>query len=185
MFGKEFNCGQSKHGDEIRLITPRRENVPLLVEWLNDHEVMRLLDPHAKQTNEKQEALHLREFESSDEWCMWQIEVDSQCIGAAWLHDIQYPEATAFTGIMIGDKNYWGHGIGTVVEEAVINYAFSELKLEYLYAIIFAPNIASRQVFEKLGFKQYGIKPAAAFIDGKLYDGWEAYLSKKDWETRR
>jgi RimJ/RimL family protein N-acetyltransferase len=53
-----------------------------------------------------------------------------------------------------------------VVEQSVIDYAFSELKLEYLYAIIFEPYIASKHVFEKLGFKQYGVKPAATYIDG-------------------
>lgn len=184
MFGPEIKCGLSSNGEEVRLIAPRQENTSLLVSWLNDQEVMRLLDPHAKTTDETKENLRLKEFETSDEWCMWQIEANNICIGAAWLHDIQFPEATAFSGIMIGDKNYWGHGIASVVEQRVINYAFDKLKLEYLYAIIFEPNKASRRVFEKLGFKQYGIKPAAASIDGKVYDGWEAVLTKKEWREK-
>jgi hypothetical protein len=69
---------------------------------------MRLLDPHAKQIDEKQESLRLEEFEKSAEWYMRQIEVNVVCVGATRLHDICFPEATAFTGIMIGDKNYWG-----------------------------------------------------------------------------
>lgn len=182
MFGKNIKCGQDKKGNEISLIRPDFNNLELLVDWLNDHEVMRLLDPHAKPTDLKKETKRLKEFEASEDTCMWQILSNNVCVGSAWIHDMQFPEATGFTGIMIGDKNYWGCGIATIAEKCVIDCAFSELNLEYLYAIIFEPNQASRCVFEKLGFTQYGNKPAAAFIDGELYDGWEAVLSKKAWD---
>ncbi|MFA7243850.1 MAG: GNAT family N-acetyltransferase [Patescibacteria group bacterium] len=184
MFGQKIFCGKDKKNREIFIVQPETKNTALLVSWLNDAEVMRLLDPHAEKTDENKENIRLKEFQSSNQWCMWQITVEDVCVGAVWLHDIQFPEATAFTGIMIGNKNYWGDGIAAIVEQCVIKYAFSELNLEYLFAIIFEPNIASRRVFEKLGFKEYGIKPAAAFIDGKLYDGWEAVLSKKDWKNK-
>lgn len=182
MFGKEISCGVDKKNNQIKLIGPDKKNLSTLVGWLNDHEVMRLLDPHANTTNVPKEKKRLEEFEKSEDTCVWQITSNDKFIGTAWLHDIQFPEATAFSGILIGDKNCWGCGIASVAQKAVINYAFNELKLNYLFVIIFSPNIASRRVFENLGFKQYGIKPAAAFIDGKLYDGWEAFLSKDSWE---
>lgn len=62
----------------------------------------------------------------------------------------------AFEEIEIGyllAKTYWGQGLAIEAAEAVKDYAFEQLKLDSLIAVIYAENLASIRVAEKLGMQ--------------------------------
>ena len=57
-------------------------------------------------------------------------------------------------GYVLG-KDYWGRGLMPEALEAVINYLFNELNLDFLLCGYFDFNVQSKRVQEKCGFKPY------------------------------
>jgi RimJ/RimL family protein N-acetyltransferase len=51
----------------------------------------------------------------------------------------------------------WGRGIASEAAAALIEYAFSALKLRRLVAVTYPENRASQRVLEKLGFERQGL----------------------------
>lgn len=50
------------------------------------------------------------------------------------------------------------------------DYAFSDLKLQKLYALILAPNIVSMRVVEKCAYELEEVLKQEVFKDGQYYD---------------
>ena len=67
-----------------------------------------------------------------------------------------YPELNALHGREIGyvlSKAYWGQGLMPEAVKAVINWLFSEEKLDFIIVGHFDRNAQSRRVIEKCGFQ--------------------------------
>ena len=54
---------------------------------------------------------------------------------------------------------YWGKGIATESSSAILKYAFTELRLEKIYAFVYPENPASANVLTKLKFQRTATKP--------------------------
>lgn len=55
--------------------------------------------------------------------------------------------------IFIGVKKYWGKGVSTQATGFILNYAFTELKLDRIILEVKMENIAAIKSYEKNGFK--------------------------------
>ncbi len=55
-------------------------------------------------------------------------------------------------------RDCWGKGYATEAARACLDYGFNELKLDYIIAVVFPENIASRRVLEKCGMTQRGMR---------------------------
>jgi len=62
------------------------------------------------------------------------------------------------------EERSWGKGFATEAAKEVMRYAFSEMKLGKLVALIHPLNLAARRVLEKLGMK---------YIEQSLFEGIE------------
>lgn len=71
-------------------------------------------------------------------------------VGIVSLKNIDSDNNNANVGYWIGEM-YWGKGIATESLSLVINYAFSVLGLEEIYAYVYSENKASIRVLEKNG----------------------------------
>jgi ribosomal-protein-alanine N-acetyltransferase len=76
---------------------------------------------------------------------------------------------TAEIGYWLGSA-WWGRGYGTEVLAAFADYAFATFPLERLEAWVFAPNLSSRRVLEKCGFRHEGTARRAVFKDSLFLD---------------
>ena len=79
-------------------------------------------------------------------------------LGIEEYNDKAFPEFNELNGREIGyvlSKDYWGKGIMPEAVNAVINYCFNELKLDFLMCGHFTTNNQSWRVQEKCGFKHY------------------------------
>jgi RimJ/RimL family protein N-acetyltransferase len=56
-------------------------------------------------------------------------------------------------GITIGNKKYWGKGIGLEATKLMVEYAFHKLKLEKVYLTTSEFNKNAIKVYKKVGFK--------------------------------
>jgi len=178
MYGKPLTVGSTKAKVSISLTEPSDANLPLLVDWLNDPEVMHLLNPSWQPTTLEKERGQLERFKMQKDQIMWHIEADGTCIGAAWINEIKASEGSGYFGIMIGDKSKWGQGIATLVKRAVTNWALTEGGFNSLHVDICHGNEASKRTSEKVG---YELIPAQIDWDGKTYEGLHGVMTKERW----
>ncbi len=75
----------------------------------------------------------------------------------------------ASLGYWLGES-HWGRGIVTEAVGLVTEYAFSQLELSRVEALVYARNPASRRVLEKAAFELEGTLRANAIKDGELLD---------------
>lgn len=99
---------------------------------------------------------------------VWAIEVDGEVVGAIGIHKIVFGHK-AELGAWIAQK-HWNKGIMTQVIKIITTFAFKAFKLKRIYARIFMPNLGSKAVAEKNGFKLEGIMKKDAKKNGKYYD---------------
>ena len=80
------------------------------------------------------------------------IEQEGLLIGYVDLADIRY--GTAELGIAIGEKSFWGKGIGTAAATKLLSYAKETLGITKVFAETHKTNIRSRKMLQKLGFQE-------------------------------
>jgi RimJ/RimL family protein N-acetyltransferase len=91
-------------------------------------------------------------------------------IGITGLVHINPRHGTAECFCVIGEKAYWGKGLGTEVHTLLIDWGFKNLDLHKIWADIRAENAAIIKVIERLGFKVEGTLRQERIISGKRVD---------------
>ena len=178
MYGPSLIAGKTDDGQTISLLAPKKEILPQLVEWLNDAEVMVNLNPEWQPTTSAAEAARLVRFQQNPEEIHWHIYLENEPVGAVWINELT--ETSGSLGIFLGNKKIWGQGIGKLVMQAVCRYAFTELNLISLHMAFTKTNIASKKIAEHLNFTL--VSGTANFTQNKEYPGWNATLTKQDWQ---
>lgn len=87
-------------------------------------------------------------------------------------------------GLLIGDKNYWGKGIGYEACLMLIDYAFSHWPIQKIWLAVYANNPAAIQLYQKLGFKIEGIQKKHVFSKNELTDKILMAIFKEEWKTK-
>jgi diamine N-acetyltransferase len=83
---------------------------------------------------------------------------DKSAIGLIDLYDFDPRHLRAGIGIVISQSEHRNQGFGGEALTLLCSYAFSVLDLHQLYAGVSADNLRSIHLFEKLGFKQNGVR---------------------------
>ena len=84
------------------------------------------------------------------------IQADGRAIGFVSLRQDQMPETTGEIGIVIGDKQYQGRGIGTQAIDTLLMYAKNVAHLTSVRALIKPNNVKSITLFTHAGFTYIG-----------------------------
>lgn len=98
------------------------------------------------------------------------IKNTDQHIGNVYLERIDIFNQNSEFAIIIGNKNFWGEGIGTEATRLMLCYAFFEMNLNRIYSFQLKDNIASIKMHEKSGFKHEGTLRKAIFKKGEFID---------------
>jgi len=178
MFGKRIEC-KNIEGKPLVLQVYDKE-LALANKWINDPDATRYLRIDFGATADQQESWFNRVADGINE-CMWGIFWDGRHIGNASLNNISSIHRNAEYGILIGERDCWGKDIGAEVAKAVVACGFNTLNLEHIYAEVFLPNEGSKIALERAGFKEYGRKPGAKYVDGQYRIAWQCCLSRTDW----
>jgi ribosomal-protein-alanine N-acetyltransferase len=78
---------------------------------------------------------------------------DSQLIGLCALKYLEDEGKSPIELMYRIDDRHWGQGYGFEIGQALISYAFTEMKLEKLVATVDPRNIPSKRILAKLGFR--------------------------------
>ena len=90
-----------------------------------------------------------------------------QHIGNVKLGPINWVHRRTMFGILIGDKKFWGRGIGEEVTRLLAEYAFYRLNLHRIGLVVFEEHRSAVHCYEKVGFKVEGCLREQMYQDGK------------------
>lgn len=95
---------------------------------------------------------------------------EQRLIGLASIGSIDMVHRSMRTQLMIGDKSFWGLGVGTQVLRKLLAFAFDDRGMVRVWCRILASNQASLRLHNKVGFVQEGLLRKAAFKKGAFQD---------------
>lgn len=106
------------------------------------------------------------------------IEYDNVPVGLIGLVNIDKNNRKAEYYITIGEQNYKRKGIAFDASNQLLNYVFTELKLNKIYLNVDMENIAACSLYEKIGFQCEGV-----FVDDLWHRG--AFIDRKRYKIMR
>lgn len=168
-----FQRGERK--GRLRPVT--RKDWAQIVGWWNDTEVRRLFDVHfVDQTFSDAEKWFARSG-STEEVKLprsFVMEVESEGkwtpVGTAEFYSERPSHHTADFGFLIGEKKWWGMGIGTETAKRMIRYGFDQLGYKRIGAVSASYNVRSLNALQKAGFQIEGVRKSYVFRDGEYHD---------------
>lgn len=105
-------------------------------------------------------------------------------IGVIHLRDVDNESGTAHSGMVIGDKRFWGRGIGTEAKHFQLKYAFEEMGLRWVYSRTASGNVRARRMLENTGYVRQGIRPSCRLVNGRYQDEFLYGASPASWRPR-
>jgi hypothetical protein len=93
---------------------------------------------------------------------------DDVPIGQVGLYDINKEDKNAILYIVIGEKEYWGKGIGIKAIEFIHDYAKNILKLHKINLNVHEQNKKALSLYKKCGYKIVGTMYDNIIRDGKF-----------------
>ncbi|USD62094.1 GNAT family N-acetyltransferase [Vibrio sp. SCSIO 43140] len=102
-------------------------------------------------------------------------------IGYAGISSISSLNRSGEYFILIGDKAYWGKGIGTEVTKVVTDYGFNSLGLHRIELTAFSVNPAAIRAYEKAGYQHGGVKRQSGFRNGEFFDKVQMSVLSNEW----
>jgi len=181
-------------GKCVDLVPVERNHVPLFVKWMNDPEVTRFLNwylPLNLDEEEKwfstlagnQKELHftivLKDQKVLESRGGTSFPIGNCSIRVDWKNRVEN------VGIVIGEKEFWGEGYGTEAVQLLVDYGFNTLGMHRMELETFFFNERAIKSYNKVGFKQEGLKRQAHFIDGTYHDVAFIGLLEDEWRARR
>ena len=148
------------------LRTPVNDDVKEYIKFLADPEVSIWLE------DEVQDSINFANIENYilNGWFRWSIELNKKFIGLSGLDLVDLKKNVARFFIVIGEKKYWGKGIGSEVIKKVVKHGLEKLNLRKISSDFLSPNEAVKIIHQKVGFKIDGIIRKESFRNEKWAD---------------
>lgn len=153
------------------------------VRWLNDPEVTHYLGVGRFPATLESVQRYLQRFRDSTTDLIFAI-VDRESnlhIGNVTLNRIDRIGLTADTGLMIGNKEFWGRGYASEAWAILLDYAFQKLGLRKIIAGAVSGHEASLSVLRRLGFQTEGTLRKECWVDGEYRDAVRLGLFQEEF----
>ena len=168
-------------GNDVYLRAISMKDANLLMELINDAETERMLSGSSFPVS----------FEGQEKWiaaqigrtdvlrCIVALKEDEEGIGIVMLSDIDTKNGVAQVHIKMDTQRGRGKGYGSDALNAIVDYAFDEMRLNCIYADVLEYNTVSQKLFEKCGFHRDGLLRSRAFKGGS-YNNIVSYSRLKE-----
>ncbi|MET8566146.1 GNAT family protein [Streptomyces flaveolus] len=167
---------------ELRPHTPA--SLEPLLRWKNDAEIQRLSDDDTRTyTVEQITATLERWMRPSDDIVHFAIGLAGRAEPIGFLHLalIERAHRRCRLGLVIGEKDLWGHGYARQAVEQAVDHAFDVLDLHRITVEVFADNPRSVSLFERVGFVREGVMRENVQRDGRRVDELIFGLLRHEW----
>ena len=181
-------------GARVWLRPSEASDIDRFLAWLNDAETSRYLSLRSPLSRAAEERWFERLVEEQGKTVFHFViclAVDDRAIGTIGLMEIDYVNGSAGVGIAIGEPALWGQGLGTDAMDAILDFAFGQLRLERVWLDLNTDNVRARRSYEKSGFVLEGTKRHAYYSDGRPRDldlmsiiraEWRALTRPRTWD---
>ncbi|MGH7918367.1 MAG: GNAT family N-acetyltransferase [Candidatus Dormibacteraceae bacterium] len=169
---------------QIVLLRPiAEEELPLLVGWQADAEVLRLagIGYHAMAPADLKK--WWQEAGTQPTSLHWGLEWEGRLVGRTAIHEIDWLNRRAWTATMLGDKSAWRHGIATEAMALRTEHAFRQLNLHKLGSGYAETNVGSGEAQRRAGYREVARFKEQLYRDGRWYDEIVTEVLREDWEA--
>ena len=152
-------------------------------EFYSDPDVVRYYDsPLTELEQARQEIAHHRRRFEGGEAIRWGVVVkgEGRVAGTCgyFARDTACRHATLSYVLA---RHHWNKGLMTEALRAVVHFGFERYGLHRIEAQVAVPNLASRRVLQKLGFREEGQLRERFFVDGRFHDETMLSLLERDF----
>lgn len=168
----------------IQLLPLHNDQAPVFYRWLSDPEVIaysltlfqelktvaQVADWLAR-TLQDQHSLNLGIY----------LTETQKLIGYAGITNISRVNQSGEYFILLGEKRYWGRGIGTIVTRQVVTRGFQELGLNRVMLTVSVPNEGGVKAYLKAGFQLEGRLRQACYRQHAFHDKLLMSVLKAEW----
>lgn len=143
---------------------------PCYIGWLNDPEVVRYSNQRFRRHDVHSSETYLRSFASGPNQ-FWSIRLaaDGKMIGTLTAY-IAPQHGTADVGLLIGERDVWGHGYGLEAWQRLLDHLLSEHALRKITAGAASGNVGMIRIMERAGMQHEATRRRQEIIDGELQD---------------
>jgi RimJ/RimL family protein N-acetyltransferase len=170
--------------DRVRLRTITESDLDQISAIFSDPKVMRYWSTPPLESIDEVRAL-MKEIETGNEegsMMKWGVALKStdSVIGTVTLFNLDIKQGRAEIGYAQAQA-YWGHGYIHEALQALLTYAFEEMKLRRIEADVDPRNSASIKTLERLGFVREGFLRERWHVSGELQDALFYGLLERQW----
>ena len=166
---------------DIELVPLTEEDIELVREWRNSPEVSQYMYTEDTITKEQQEKW-FKKVSQDETSKYWIIKYENQKLGVANLSEIDRRNNKCFWGFYLGNSEIRGIGIGAKIEYNILNFVFSELKLNKLCGEVLSFNEKVVRMHEKFGFRREGYLRSHIQKNNKFHDVVVIGLLASEWD---
>jgi ribosomal-protein-alanine N-acetyltransferase len=155
-------------GEKIRLVPMILSFVnQIYLDWLKDPEVTFSIE-FASQTMDELKKYVSEKIQNPKVafWAIFDL-ISNEMVGTIKLEPIEFDKKVTNFGIMIGNKNVWGKGIGTEATQLAVSFAFNQLGLNKVELGVLKINENAIKAYEKAGFEKFGTEDNVILMDIK------------------
>ena len=110
------------------------------------------------------------------------LQATNALIGYAGLSNLSTTNQSGEYFIFIGEKAYWGKGVGTAVTKQVLALGFTEHRLNRIMLTVSEPNVGGINAYTNAGFVVEGRLRAACCRNGLFHDKIVMSVLKAEWQ---
>lgn len=154
--------------EKIILREIEEKDLDLIIKWRNDPKILRWFFSYLPLNKVKQRKWY-EKYLNDDTQQTFIIELKEEIpIGTVGLTGIDYKNQRAELTIVIGEKEYGGKGLGKEALDVLVKFAFNEMNLRKIKALVFSDNERAINLYEKYGFIKEGVLKEEIFKDGEF-----------------
>lgn len=153
--------GKTAQGQNIKLRPMTEGDWGILTTWNNDPDVLYYAEGDDVTSRKLDEVQNIYRSVSQQAFCFI-IELDGKPIGEGWLQRMnlkrilqRYPGLDCRRiDLTIGEKEYWGKGVGTETIKLLTEFGFSDQGADMIFGCDIADyNVRSLRAFQKAGYE--------------------------------
>ena len=150
--------------EELNLGPFDKEVLSLSFHWLNDPEIQYMT--HGKPVEKEMQLEWYATLPSRKDFLIYSIRYRNLPIGVMGLKNLKNGEAEYWG--YLGNKDYWGKGIGNWMMQQIINVAANK-SLHRIYLRVLPDNKRAIKLYEKFGFKLIFINTPSLLLNMEIH----------------
>jgi RimJ/RimL family protein N-acetyltransferase len=169
----------------VKLGPIKKEYLPTYVKFFNDPEITQYLLMYRPMNLEQEEEWYKAAIKKENViYFAILIDDPEKMIGSCSIN-IDWRNRVGNVGITIGEKKYWGKGLGTEAMIKLCEYGFNTLNLQRIELETYEFNERAFKSYIKVGFIEEGRRRKAIFANGKYWDSITMSLLADEWNKKK